>query len=267
MDLFNLGLTQNIVYQTDDEQGSIEVIDYAQVRSLHFGTAIQQSALFLHDPLPLVFFYCRYMMLACVFNPQPKNVLMLGLGGGSMVTFLMHHFPALQIDAVEYREVLGEIAHRYFSLPDEPRLSLHYADAATHMHHNDREYDLIFVDVFDHKGMEERSVDLSFYSNCRAALSVTGVACINLWSGDEVLYELVSERLSQAFDGNVYFLPMDNDDSNVIAFAFAGSIPLLHQKQLQKNALHLGAQFGLSLKQYFNRLRKHNTKQLDVEGG
>ena len=263
MDLFNLGLNQNTVFKTEDEHGPIEVIDHAQIRSLHFGTAVQQSAVYLHDPLQLVFFYSRYMMLAFIFNPQPKNLLMLGLGGGSMVTFLMHHFPDLQVDAVEYREALGEIAHQYFALPDESRLSLNYGDAAAHMYHNDKQYDFIFVDVFDNKGMEERSVDLSFYDHCRDSLSISGVACINLWSGDEVLYELVSTRLSQAFNGNVYFLPMDNEDSNVIAFAFADSIPLLHQKQLQKNAVQLGSEFGLSLKQYFNLLRKHNSKQLD----
>jgi len=41
------------------------------------------------------------MFSSYLFLPRPEHVLIVGLGGGSMVRFLEHHEPDLKIDVVE----------------------------------------------------------------------------------------------------------------------------------------------------------------------
>ncbi|HEY0720688.1 MAG TPA: spermidine synthase, partial [Gammaproteobacteria bacterium] len=81
-----------LVHRTQDEWGPIEVVDDMLHRSLHFGTEPKQSSMLLSDPLALVLSYTRAMTTALLFVPQVRRVLLIGLGGGSLAKFFLHHF-------------------------------------------------------------------------------------------------------------------------------------------------------------------------------
>ena len=107
----------NLLYQTTDEYGVIEVVDYKKIiRSLHFGNATQQSGMYLYNPVTLLHPYTQ-AMLSCTALQAPERVLILGVGGGSMIKFLLHHFHQVEIDAVELRQAVVDTAHDYFDLP------------------------------------------------------------------------------------------------------------------------------------------------------
>ena len=106
-----------LVHQAQSDEGVIEVVDSGDSRSLHFGTHPRQSSMRISDPAYLDLSYTQAMMGALLLNPVPRRVLIVGLGGGSLVKFLLHHFPRCQIDVVEYRQDVIDVAHQFFGLP------------------------------------------------------------------------------------------------------------------------------------------------------
>eukprot|EP00887_Chlorella_sp_A99_P005280 scaffold1.g5280.t1 len=69
-------------------------------------------------------------------RPAPQRALRtlcIGVGGGSLPLFLAHHFPFMEVDAVEIDPVVVEAALEAMGFPppgSHPRLRLHTADAA-----------------------------------------------------------------------------------------------------------------------------------------
>ncbi len=202
----------NLIHQSHDALGSIEVVEEGPFRSLHFGTEPKQSSMDLHDPLRLTLTYTRAMMAALLFNPAPRRALLLGLGGGSMAKFLLHYFPDCRVDVVEYRESVYKLARGYFQLPDDPRLSVQIGDAADFVREADAswcDYDLLLIDCFTGEGIAHGTAGISFFEACRSRLGPDGVLASNLWSGDNIRLEDVVQDMADTFDGGVVRLPVE----------------------------------------------------------
>jgi len=153
-----------LVHQTSDEYGSIEVVDYMQeIRALHFGNKTQQSACLLCAPHFLVHKYAQAMTLPLCWI-KPKKILILGLGAGSIANFLHHNYPELIIDAVELRPMVSEVAMNFFFLPTaSERLNIYHEPASEWLKKNhSNHYDLIIVDTFLTSDLgKDITVDLS----------------------------------------------------------------------------------------------------------
>src|SRR5213078_22970 len=80
---------------------SVAVSDARGVRTLHVGGEAIQSAMRLGDPFALALDYTRCMMAFLLFHPEPRSVLMIGLGGGSLPKFFHRHLRATRLRVVE----------------------------------------------------------------------------------------------------------------------------------------------------------------------
>lgn len=70
-------------------------------RALCFTRAFIQSGMRFSDPYALQFAYTRKMMGFLLFRHEPREILMLGLGGGSLAKYCHRHLPAARITAVK----------------------------------------------------------------------------------------------------------------------------------------------------------------------
>lgn len=66
--------------------------DHRGIRYLDFDMHTIQSAMCLDDPFALDLAYTRKMTAFLLFNPEPREVLLLGLGGGSLAKYFNGHF-------------------------------------------------------------------------------------------------------------------------------------------------------------------------------
>ncbi len=251
-----------IIHRSKDEHGILEVVENAHERSLHFGTRPRQSTMLLHDPIRLSLSYTRAMTCALLFQPDPRRILLIGLGGGSLAKFLLHHFPACHIDAVEYREAVIKLAQGYFRLRDDPRLQLHVDDAARFIRTADEArysvYDLILVDAFVDDGISRSVCGISFFDHCRARMSENGVMSMNLWSGDYMSPRELLEDLKTAFAGQIVKLPVEGKD-NIIGIACRRGIPRQKLKKLDARARDLQQQLEVEYPAFLRQLRKNNS--------
>ena len=155
-----------LIYHGRDEHGAIEVVDAHGVRSLHFGTAPRQSSQSLHHPNRPELPYVRAMLSALLFIGEPQTVLLIGLGGGSLAKFVLAQFPQCQVDAIERQPAVVEIAHNYFGLPRDTRLSILVGEATERVQNlavqRPGYYDLILIDAYDHVGLDPSINALDF---------------------------------------------------------------------------------------------------------
>lgn len=161
------------------------------IRALTFvrdnGQEAVQSRVDLTAPHTLMSPYARGMFASYLYQPQPRRVLIVGLGGGAMVRFLTHHEPQVQIDAVEIDPVVVRLAGDYFGVRSGGNVRVHTADAVAFVENTAERYDVIMMDAFlrpsgdtDATGVPAGLKTLAFLGRLKRALAPGGVVAFNI---------------------------------------------------------------------------------------
>lgn len=204
-----------LVHRQRDDWGELLVLDQRRRRILTFGTAFEQSAMDREQPSLLVHDYARAMMLVLAWC-QPRSATLLGLGGGSLVRALAHHFPELDIEAVELRQAVVDIARQWFGLPEGDTVRIHTADAGLHLQQMaETSTDLILADLFSAHGMSAAQTGPGFLHHCRRVLTDQGWLVVNLHGLPEEMDPIV--RGMQSLFAEVFLCPVQG--GNDIYFA------------------------------------------------
>ncbi len=250
-----------LIHRSRGAAGVIEVVEDPETRSLHFGDATRQSTMYRHQPEVLALSYTRAMLSGLLFRDEPRKVLLIGLGGGSLAKFLLHHFPACHIDAVEPRQDVISVAREFFDLPHSPSLQIHVADGVDFAREAGTEradYDLILVDAYDATGMAGDVSRESFFSDLRSRLAVRGVISANLARPQRDLYREALAALRTAFPHALLRLPVV-DKGNEIALALERPSVKSSLRHLETLARNLQERLGLEFPQFLRCLRRDNS--------
>lgn len=251
-----------LIHQAQTDEGVIEVVDRGDSRSLHFGTYPRQSSMRLSDPAFLDLSYTQSMMGCLLLNPLPRRVLVIGLGGGSLVKFLLQHFPQCHIDVVEYRRDVVEVAQQFFGVPAaEPRLNIMLGDGYRHVsqlfYETDLSYDLLLVDAYDHNGMAASVGVQAFFDACAGIMTADGVMSINLWGSDRPGFNTTMQRINQSFAGRSMLLPVENK-GNVIALATNFEVKHTDLKALRQHVDEWEMRYRINLPRALQNLIRQN---------
>lgn len=253
---------------TEDAQTAYVSERYG-VRTLHIGSDTVQSAMRLAKPNDLELSYTRSMMAFLLFVRDPKRVLMIGLGGGSLAKFIYHRLPHAHVTAVEVNPQVVAIARHYFHVPaDDARLQVLTGDGAEYVERADVYADALIVDGYDADAHAEELASRSFYVACRDRLAPGGVFVVNLWAGDK-LFKTLLKRIQNAFSGGTLCLPAERP-GNIIVFAFRDAPEPFEWKTLEARARELEDAFGLEFTRFAEHLKtmnRHDKKLLHAEGG
>lgn len=249
-----------LIYQWRGPGGPVEVVDDLTTRSLHFGNDTRQSSMWLHHPALLVLAYTRAMLSALLFVEQPRQVLLVGLGGGSLVRFLRHHYPDCRIDSLEPRAEVIHVARHYFELPADPRHQVFLRDGMGFLRQSagtGPSYDLVLVDAFDAHGVVTEVASEGFLSAVHARLARHGVLAVNLARPQRETYRAALRALRQRFPRRTLRLPVAGK-GNEIVLAFRDAPPGLPVRELELRARALQERLGLDLPGLLRVLRRDN---------
>jgi spermidine synthase len=169
-------------------------------RTLEFAPGDIQSEMLLARPDALTLDYLRAMMGFVLFQPRPRRIVMVGLGGGSLAKFCHRHFPTAHITVIELRADVIALRAAFHVPPDGPRFTVVHADAADWLAAHPDTADVLLVDGFDARGLPARLADAPFYADCRRALRPGGVLVANVFTYDP-RYSDVMAALDAAFAG------------------------------------------------------------------
>jgi spermidine synthase len=227
----------------------LEVTEERGVRTLHLGSRAIQSAMRTSRPWDLELAYTRAMMGFVMFNAMPQDVLMIGLGGGSLAKFIRRHREQTRITAVEIDPRVIAAARAHFELPpDDDTLRVIEADGALYVRQHPASADVILLDGFDAGNQVAALATQTFYDACRRVLRPGGMLVVNLWGRDRDFAEYFA-RLTRAFDGETGWLSVQNK-TNVIVFAFAEAGAQVRLEAVKPQLADLSKRWGLDLRAF-----------------
>lgn len=108
-----------VVFETQSKiNGRIRIVEVGKTRKLLVGNFVESVNEFSPSCSKL---YWGYLVdLVKEQSPDAKKVLVLGLGGGTIVSLLSKKFPEIQIVSVELDPIIVDIAKKYFHIDNVP---------------------------------------------------------------------------------------------------------------------------------------------------
>ncbi|VAX32493.1 hypothetical protein MNBD_NITROSPINAE05-928, partial [hydrothermal vent metagenome] len=202
--------TFEILAKARSRYNEIYVIQNGTQREMWFkgsGSFFLQSRVDTETRKLPVLVYSRMMLASLLFQKAPKRILMLGLGGGSISTFLHHRFPEAVVDVVEVDAEVIKLCKEYFYLHETSNYRLHAMDARVFVQRQmgKTPYDLILLDVFKSGSVPFHLKTKEFYREIRDILSPEGVVASNLYGKTNLLKPGDRTTFASVFSGLYFF--------------------------------------------------------------
>jgi spermidine synthase len=230
------------------------VIEDDGARCLYFTRAFIQSEMRLADPLALEFAYTRKMMAFLLFLPEPREILMLGLGGGSLAKYCHRHLPAARITVVEVDPHVIAFREQFLVPPDDARFRVREGEAAGYVAQCQERPDVVLIDAFDRDGVAPSLCTREFYESVRGILARQGLMVANL-VGEKGERMAHLAMIRAVFGDNVILLPIAND-GNHVAFAFRDPAFEPRWRWIDEQAKAMRARYGLDFPEFAGKLRR-----------
>ncbi len=144
-----------------------------------------QSCKDRRDARRLVFDYAKLVFAGFLVNPEPKSILIVGLGGGTLPVTFRELLPTARIDVVEIDQAVVNVAEEYFDYKATPPGELYVQDArifGKRAAARDTRYDLIVLDAFNGDYIPEHLMTREYLLETQKLLSQGGVLLANTFS-------------------------------------------------------------------------------------
>lgn len=208
---------QILLYEKASAFGTILVTEENGLRTLRFehGGA-RQSVVKLGDPDHLELPYARVAMAGLAVCDEPRRILVVGLGGGSLPMFLRKHYPAAEIDAVDIDPDVVNVARKYFGFREDAQMRAHVGDGREFIERFRQPYDMIFLDAFSSDSVPAHLTTQEFLRAVRRALKPGGVVVGNVWSRlSNPLYDSMVRTYQDVFD-ELYILEVAGAGNKIL---------------------------------------------------
>lgn len=194
---------QGLVAVEQSAYADIRVIDWDEDRYLLIDggghTVIEK------DSWRSLFRYAVVMDIAKYLYRRPGDLLLIGLGGGSIVKSF--HQDGWDIDVVEIDPVITKVAKDYFGLQDSECRVFHM-DGRQYLITHEEQYDLILMDAFGSSSIPFHLVTDESFGLAKSRLKPGGMLALNIESvgWKDVIVQSVGVTLKEHFQ-NVLVLP------------------------------------------------------------
>jgi len=245
---------RNLVQILIDDPVTPRVHEDEGIRCLRFNNGVVQSAMRVDAPFELDLSYTRAMMGFLLFNAEPRHILIVGLGGGSLPKYCYREFPRTRITALEINPDVIALRDAFLIPPDDERFRIVPADGRDYLARGDVQADVIMLDAYDAAGLPDGLRSEACYSDCWKALGERGVLVVNLWGGEPNRAVYV-DRLRAVFDGRVWW-SRPRDSSGLIVYAVKDDRYYPQWSRLMALAQTLDARYRLDLVPVVNDMRQ-----------
>jgi spermidine synthase len=198
----------NDIIVTEDDNG------YRVLRFERNGA--RQSIAKPGDPTYLGFQYTKVAFVGLALVPEPRRILIVGLGGGTMPMFLHHYYPSAAIDVVDIDPDVVNVAREYFGFREDANLHVHVGDGRKFVESVREPYDMVFLDAFGTRNVPPHLTTLEFMRAVRHSVSAGGVVVGNIW-GRQVnsLYDSMVRTYQEAFD-DLYVVEVPGTTNKIV---------------------------------------------------
>ena len=187
------------------------VYNYLQVKDSSDRTELSTNVLFGVQSVyvksgELSGMYYDYAMAAPLMtsSPDTADVLILGMGTGTYAKQCMTYFDNITADGVEIDEKITDLAHRYFDLPENVKVTTY--DGRAFLGGCDKKYDVIMVDAYQDITIPFQMSSKEFFTLVKEHLNENGVMVVNMNMRSESangINSWLADTIASVF-GNIY---------------------------------------------------------------
>jgi len=183
------GADERVVYEANSLYHHIIVSERDAARILRFhkgpasralGSNFAQSIISLDDPHALYMNYARYCISCTALVENPRRVLFIGLGAGSMPKFFARAFPDCAVEVAEIDAKVVEVARRFFFLPELENMKITVMDGRIFLRQSPRKYDIIFLDAYRDQLIPFHLMTRDFLAEVKERLAEGGILVSNV---------------------------------------------------------------------------------------
>ena len=161
----------------------IQVVDEDGRRSLILNDGHAVHSVYDPDELltggPWDYFMVAPQMVEGAAEPEPRDVLLIGLAGGTVARQLTAAYGPIPIVGVEIDPQINEVAREYFALDELENIDVIVADGRYALTTSDATFDLIGVDAYRQPYIPFQLASREFFQDVSAHLRPGGVAVVN----------------------------------------------------------------------------------------
>jgi spermidine synthase len=214
---------------------NILVEDKGDLRCLKFNVKsnkTRQSCFLKSQPQQLVFNYTKQLLTGLLVNPEPKRILIIGLGGGTMSNTLHQLLPDSYIDNVEIDQSVINVARQYFGFLENDKIKTYSQDGRVFVKRavlKKQTYDWIILDAFNGDYIPEHLMTTEFLEEIKSLLSAQGILTANTFSSSK-LYGYESATYKAVF-GDFYQVSNPDSSNRIILARNNGLVENLNEAQ------------------------------------
>ncbi|CAF3184939.1 unnamed protein product [Rotaria socialis] len=182
--------------------------------------------------------YIQLMIISLTYYPfllDNKNILVIGLGGGTLPRAIRKLYPTCSITIIEIDPLVDEMAKKYFYFKEDSNMKVIINDGRKFLKSllNSINYDIILLDAYDsmsglpsHMKTQEFFLELKYLLNPNGGLFIVNLVCIYQ------SYINVRLTIDSVFGQNniITFRSTDFVNMIVVASAAIENFPLVNQK-------------------------------------
>ncbi|MFT8703883.1 spermidine synthase [Bifidobacterium aquikefiricola] len=191
---------RNLAYEGESEY------NYLQVKNLSDRTILSTNVLFGVQSVTmkaggLTGLYYDTALAAPALAAHAQSALILGMGTGTYARQLREYYPSMSITGVEIDQSITNLAHRYFSEPDDIPVSTY--DGRAWLASDKKTYDVIMVDAYQDITIPFQMSTTEFFTLVRKHLNPGGVMVVNMnmiSDGKGSINEALEATISSVFE-------------------------------------------------------------------
>ncbi len=226
---------------------NVYVVEEHGMRCLRFRKKnkndLSQSCIFLDSPERLVFTYYKQAMGVTYFIDNPKEILIIGLGGGILANTFGELYPDAHITSVEIDEVVAEMAKKHFGYDDSvTNKETHVRDGRVFVKRaikRGKKYDLILLDAFNSDYIPEHMMTKEYLEEVKQLVTNDGIIMANTFSSSK-LFDHESATYYEVF-GEMYQITFNEGKTNRVIIVNNNQLPgkeeLLKKANKMRNEL------------------------------
>jgi spermidine synthase len=225
------GAAEKTLYKKQSAYTAITVTeDDRGLRTLWFEDEGRQSVVKVGDPDHVDLPYTRVMPVGLALVENPRRVLVVGLGGGTIPMLLHKHYPKITIDVVDIDPDVIDVARRFFGFKEDATLRAYADDGRRFIEKCRNPYDIIFLDAYGSGSIPYHLATREVLRAVGKALTPQGVVVGNIWSrSSNRLHDSMVRTYQDVFD-ELFILNVENAGNEIL-------VGLPRRQQVDQNVL------------------------------
>lgn len=208
-----------VLYEVESPYQFVQVVERDGARRLYLNEGVAVHSLWRPDTVLTGGVWDAFLALPVLLDRPVTRVAVLGNAGGTIARAYGELWPRASIDGVEIDPAVSDAGRKYLGLGDNPRLTVHDADARPFLRRTDEQYDLIIVDAYHQPYVPFYLATREFFRLVHRRLAPGGIVALNVATvpDDRSLEENLAGTLATEFE-SVHVWPVLRFNHVVIGF-------------------------------------------------